>query len=251
MQETQEEARETDADLIVHVGDLVRHPVCDVGAGRRARVGTHYHASIVLHRHDCCLHARTFETLSELCDAHVHAHRHATPRRQAEVSAFGAPRAQERRDSGAWIHRAGRAAARELASFQQAEEHCRRAAILGLSISSPRAPGPARPCLARESSTEPTPSRSATPHARHARLKSTPVRFRNSLPKPQAVKAKRHGESLGCYRGMRWWRVVFRVRALLVRRGDGWFWVVAVRSDCVPEIPYGHGSLTPARKRSK
>jgi hypothetical protein len=67
---------------------------------------------------------------------------------------------------------------------------------------------------------------------------------------PQAVKAKRHGESLGCYRGMRWWRVVFRVRALIVCRGDGWFWVVAVRSDCVPEIPYGHGSLTPARKRS-
>ena len=39
-------------DLVVDVGDLVRHPVCDVGACRCARVGAHDHTAIVLDRHD-------------------------------------------------------------------------------------------------------------------------------------------------------------------------------------------------------
>ena len=55
-----------------------------------------------------------------------------------------------------------------------------------------------------------------------------------------------------------WWKEegalerlgVLRVRALLSRRRDGRFLVVAVRPGCMPEsLPYCRGSLSPARKR--
>mmetsp|Transcript_100714 Transcript_100714/g.139938 ORF Transcript_100714/g.139938 Transcript_100714/m.139938 type:complete len:240 (+) Transcript_100714:1-720(+) len=45
-------ARAAAIDALVHGRELVRHAVGDVGAGGRARVGTHHHSSVEGHCHD-------------------------------------------------------------------------------------------------------------------------------------------------------------------------------------------------------